>query len=70
MRTTDTIQFHVQSDALEQHDLFRPDHPEATRLSDALNGWLTDTGQLKRFDEELAAARAKEEELRALGYLE
>jgi hypothetical protein len=25
---------------------------------------------LTRFDEELAAARAKEEELRALGYLE
>jgi arylsulfatase len=62
--------FDLQSDPGEQFDLFRTDHPEAVRLSDALNGWLTDTGQLMRFDEELAAARAKEEELRALGYLE
>ena len=62
--------FDLISDPLEQHDLFRKDHPEVARLSDALNQWLTDTGQLMRFDEELAAARAKEEELRALGYLE
>jgi arylsulfatase len=62
--------FDLRSDPLEQHDLFRTDHPEVERLSDALNGWLTETGQLMRFDEELAAARAKEEELRALGYLE
>jgi arylsulfatase A-like enzyme len=62
--------FDLTSDPGEQFDLFRPDHPEALRLSEALNGWLTDTGQLLRFDEELAAARAKEEELRALGYLE
>ncbi|MDH3813441.1 MAG: sulfatase [Acidobacteriota bacterium] len=58
------------SDPLEQHDLFRSDHPELARLSDALNMWLTDTGQLMRFDEEIAAAKKKEEELRALGYLE
>jgi len=62
--------FDLRSDPLEQHDLFSLDHPEVTRLSDALNRWLTDTGQLMRFDEELAAARIKEEELRALGYLE
>ena len=62
--------FDLRSDPGEQRDLFSTDHPEAKRLSDALNGWLTDTGQLMRFDEELAAARAKEEELRALGYLE
>jgi arylsulfatase A-like enzyme len=62
--------FDLRSDPGEQLDLFRPDHPEAIRLSEALNGWLADTGQLMRFDEELAAARAKEEELRALGYLE
>ena len=62
--------YDLRSDPGEQLDLFRPDHPEAIRLSNALNGWLTDTGQLMRFDEELAAARAKEEELRALGYLE
>jgi arylsulfatase A-like enzyme len=62
--------FDLCEDPAEQLDLFRPDHPEAIRLSEALNGWLTDTGQLMRFDEELAAARAKEAELRALGYLE
>lgn len=62
--------FDLRADPGEQSDLFRTDHPEAKKLSDALNGWLTDTGQLMRFDEELAAARAKEEELRALGYLE
>jgi len=62
--------FDLCADPGEQSDLFRTDHPEARRLSDALNGWLTDTGQLMRFDEELAAAKAKEEELRALGYLE
>lgn len=62
--------FDLRSDPGEQFDLFKPDHPEAVRLSEALNVWLTDTGQLMRFDEELAAARAKEEELRALGYLE
>jgi arylsulfatase len=62
--------FDLRSDPGEQRDLFSTDHPEARRLSDALNGWLTDTGQLMHFDEELAAARAKEEELRALGYLE
>jgi arylsulfatase A-like enzyme len=62
--------FDLRSDPGEQLDLFKPDHPEAIRLSEALNGWLADTGQLMRFDEELAAARAKEEELRALGYLE
>jgi arylsulfatase len=65
-----TTLFDLRSDPGEQRDLFRSDHSEAKRLSDALNGWLTDTGQLMRFDEELAAARAKEEELRALGYLE
>ena len=62
--------YDLRSDPGEQLDLFRSNHPEAIRLQDALNVWLTDTGQLMRFDEELAAARAKEEELRALGYLE
>jgi len=62
--------FNLCEDPGEQLDLFRPDHPEAERLSEALNGWLADTGQLLRFEEELAAARAKEAELRALGYLE
>jgi arylsulfatase len=62
--------FDLRSDPLEQHDLFSPDHPEVPGLSEALNRWLTDTGQLARFDEDMAAARIKEEELRALGYLE
>ena len=62
--------FDIRSDPLEQRDLFSVNHPEITRLSDALNRWLTDTGQLLRFDEEMAAARTKEEELRALGYLQ
>jgi arylsulfatase A-like enzyme len=62
--------FDLRSDPLEQYDLYSPDHPEVPRLSEALNQWLTDTGQLARFDEDMAAARIKEEELRALGYLE
>jgi len=62
--------FDLRSDPLEQHDLFSPDHPEVPGLSEALNRWLADTGQLARFDEDMAAARIKEEELRALGYLE
>jgi hypothetical protein len=62
--------FDLRADPGEQLDLFRTGDPEAMRLSEALNGWLSDTDQLIRFDEQLAAARAKEEELRALGYLE
>jgi len=62
--------FDLCADPGEQFDIFRPDHPEAKRLSKALNRWLKDTGQLVRFDEEMAAAKAKEAELRALGYLE
>jgi arylsulfatase len=61
--------FDLRSDPLEQHDLYSVDHPEVNRLSDALNRWLHDTDQWDRFDEALAAGRAKEEELRALGYL-
>ncbi len=61
--------FNLRSDPLEQHDLYSVDHPEVNRLSDALNQWLQDTDQWDRFDEALAAGKAKEEELRALGYL-
>ena len=39
-------------------------------LAAALNNWMAATGQLLRFDEDLAAAQAREDELRALGYLE
>jgi len=62
--------YDIRADPLEQHDLFTPNHPEGDRLGTILNGWLKDTGQWVRFDEALAAGKAKEEELRALGYLE
>ena len=61
--------FNVQKDPLAQHDLFTGSHPEVERLGAALNRWLDETGQWINFDAALAAAKAKEEELRALGYL-
>ena len=61
--------YDLRTDPLAQHDLFPQNHPEADRLGAVLNGWLKDTGQWVRFDEALAASKAKEEELRALGYL-
>ena len=61
--------YDIRADPLEQHDLFTPSHPEGDRLGTVLNGWLKETGQWVRFDEALAASKAKEEELRALGYL-
>jgi arylsulfatase A-like enzyme len=62
--------YDLHNDPLEQYDLFAGGRPEVERLSAALNSWLQDTGQWLRFDEALAAAKVKEEELRALGYLE
>jgi arylsulfatase A-like enzyme len=61
--------YDLRADPLEQHDLFTRNHPEGERLGAVLNRWLKDTGQWVRFDEALAASKAKEEELRALGYL-
>jgi arylsulfatase len=61
--------YDLHADPLEQNDLFTTSHPEGDRLGAVLNGWLKDTGQWVRFDEALAASKAKEEELRALGYL-
>jgi hypothetical protein len=61
--------YDLHADPLEQNDLFTTSHPEGARLGAVLNGWLKDTGQWVRFDEALAASKAKEEELRALGYL-
>ncbi|MCW8985341.1 MAG: sulfatase, partial [Thermoanaerobaculales bacterium] len=61
--------YDLDADPLEQNDLFTTSHPEGDRLGAILNGWLQDTGQWVRFDEALAASKAKEEELRALGYL-
>ena len=62
--------YDLEADPLAQHDLFTPQHAEGQRLGAVLNGWLKDTGQWVRFDEALAASKAKEEELRALGYLQ
>jgi arylsulfatase A-like enzyme len=62
--------YNLLADPLEQQDLFAGARSDVERLSSALNSWLQDTGQWLRFDEALAAAKVKEEELRALGYLE
>ena len=62
--------FDVTADPLEQDNIFRMSHPEAVTLRAALNDWLDRVGELANFDDALAAAMAKEEELRALGYLE
>jgi arylsulfatase A-like enzyme len=62
--------FDVSNDPLELDDQFRMSHPEAGPLRAALNDWLDQAGELVNFDDALAAAKAKEEELRALGYLE
>ena len=62
--------FDVTADPLEQHDLFTPGHPAVGPLTTAVSRWLEATGQPAGFLEKLAATKAKEEELRALGYLE
>ncbi len=62
--------FDVVTDPLEQNDLFPTGHPAIGPLAAALNRWMAATGQLVRFDEDLAAAKSREEQLRALGYLE
>jgi len=62
--------FDIENDPLEQHDLYDPAHPQFGPLRHALFGWLEQTSQRQRLDESTAADRAKEEELRALGYLE
>ncbi len=64
-----TTLFDLVEDPLAQRDLFAAGRPEVDRLGDALNGWLQDTGQWVEFDKALAASRAKEEQLRELGYL-
>ncbi|HSO24988.1 MAG TPA: sulfatase-like hydrolase/transferase, partial [Chondromyces sp.] len=64
------VLFETAADPLEQHDLFAPDHPALAPLTAALDRWLSATGQALRFEDAFAAARAKEEELRALGYLQ
>jgi arylsulfatase A-like enzyme len=62
--------FDVRNDPLEQHDLYDPSHPELGGLKSALDGWLEQTSKRTRLHESILADREKEEELRALGYLE
>lgn len=62
--------FDIRIDPLEQNDLYDPLHPEHRPLRDALDSWFAGTGRLGRLDESLAAAKAKEEQLRALGYIQ
>ena len=61
--------FDLRADPLAQHDLYFGSNPDVDRLGAALNLWLEQTGQWVNFDAALAAGKAKEEELRALGYL-
>jgi arylsulfatase A-like enzyme len=62
--------FDIRTDPLEQSDLYDPSHPELGPLKSALDGWLEQTSKGVRLHESAMAERAKEEELRALGYLE
>jgi arylsulfatase A-like enzyme len=61
--------YDVRADSLEQRDLYTQNQLQADRMGVVLNRWLKETGQWVRFDEALAASKAKEDELRALGYL-
>jgi len=62
--------FDVRSDPLEQHDVHHDNPSELGPLGIALDRWLEVSGQRVRFDRAIAEAKTKEEELRALGYLE
>jgi arylsulfatase A-like enzyme len=62
--------FDIRDDPLEQGDLYDPSHPELGPLKSALDGWLGQTSKGMRLRESTLADKAKEEELRALGYLE
>lgn len=62
--------FDTRKDPLEQRDLYDPAHPEFGLLRQALFSWFEQTSPQLRLDDSTAADRAKEEELRALGYLE
>ena len=62
--------FDIRSDPLEQNNLYDPSHPELGPLRSELDGWLGQTSKRMRLHESIMADRAKEEELRALGYLE
>ncbi|MEE4274000.1 MAG: sulfatase [Thermoanaerobaculales bacterium] len=57
-------------DPLETDDLYASTHPCVDTLTAELNSWLDRTGQWVHFETTLAASKAQEEQLRALGYLE
>ena len=61
--------YDLRADPLEQRDLYTQNQSQAERMGVVPNWWLKETGQWVRFDEALAASKAKEDELRALGYL-
>ena len=62
--------FDIRNDPPEQNDLYDPSHPELGPLKSALDRWLEQTSKRTRLHESIMADRAKEEELRALGYLQ
>ena len=62
--------YDTHTDPLEQENLASRDESQTERLAGELNDWLRATGQWVRFDHALAAGKAQEEQLRALGYLE
>lgn len=62
--------FDIRTDELEKIDLYSGGHPAVEPLAQELDQWLDQTGQRVRFDLALAAAKAQEDQLRALGYLE
>jgi arylsulfatase len=62
--------YDISADPLELDDLSSSGGAELDRLASELDAWLDRTGQREFFDLALASARAQEEQLRALGYLE
>ena len=62
--------FDLRIDPLEQDDLYDPSNLELGSLKTALDGWLEMTSRRLSLRQSLAADKAKEEELRALGYIE
>ena len=62
--------YDLEQDPGEQHDAYRPESPQAALLEQGLEEWLKMTLEGTDLGDALAAARAKEDELRALGYLE
>jgi len=58
--------YDLEADPDENHDLYRPDHPEARALRGELEGWLRATD-----DRTETALDARDVELlRSLGYVE